>query len=381
MLSAGGLVEELSSEDSLRLNVLVANAEAIRIDENQMVVYGLNGEQEMRVDLNPTCRSDRYLTRVREMLSSAVLDSPGGYPVFLRRWTRMGQIDNEQMDRLLRLGEPEAVMAVVCSPGLTTELARRAWWAAPYAEHARRMLENERVVNGKMGPVLAEYLIEFLPFETEHRDMLETVRLILQPGLVDEQARQRLWDAGRSKKTYRIGFLEALPDDLPEQSVPHPAYEEHRSALESLAAENAAAALLVRVLSERGQAFLQVALDVMRRPADQDVVSALLNAVGGYFSAVRQGDERFREIEAVTELAEWACGEGCDVPEIRAVLETAPELRDEIRAMVALAHIDEQVVTPIFARTDAVGSVMRKKIEPVTSVLQEHFDALRGRGS
>lgn len=373
-------MEELSSEDSLRLNVLVTNAEAIRIDENQMAVYGLNGEQEMRVDLNPTCRSDRYLARVREMLSSAVLDSPGGYPVFLRRWTRMGQIDNEQMDRLLRLGEPEAVMAVVCSPGLTNELARRAWWAAPYAEHARRMLENPRVVKGEMGPVLAEYLIEFLPFETEHRDMLETVRLILQPGLVDQEARRRLWDAGRTKKTYRIGFLEALPHDLPEESVPHRAYEEHRDVLEALASENRAAALLARTLSDRGQAFLQVALDVMRRPADQDVVSALLNAIGGYFAAVRQGPESLREIEAVTELAERTCGD-YGVPEIAGLLEAVPALQEEIRAMVVLAHIDEQVVTPIFARTDAVGTVMRKKIEPVTSVLQAQFDILRGRGA
>jgi len=374
-------VEELSSEDSLRLNVLVTNAEAIRIDENQMVVYGLNGDQEMRVELNPTCRSDRYLTRVREVLSSAVLDSPGGYPVFLRRWTRMGQIDNDQMDRLLKLGEPEAVMAVVCSPGLTNELARRAWWAAPYAEHARRMLKNHQVVNGEMGPVLAEHLIEFLPFETERVDMLETVRLILQPGLVDDEARQRLWDAGRTKKTYRIGFLEALPDELPEQSVPHPAYDPHRARLEEMAADNGAAALLARVMSDGGQAFLQVAQDVMRRPADQEVVSALLNAIGGYFSSMRQSQESFREIEAVTELAEQTCGDGCQDQGIKGLIEAVPELRAEIRAAVALAHIDEQVVTPIFARTDAVGTVMRKKIEPVTSVLLAHFDVLRGRGA
>ena len=84
---------ELSSEDSLRLNVMIANAEAVRIDENALIVYGLNGEREMKVQLNPNSRSDKYLMAVREMLSAAVLDSPGGYPVFLRRWTRMGWID------------------------------------------------------------------------------------------------------------------------------------------------------------------------------------------------------------------------------------------------------------------------------------------------
>ncbi|MDH3354145.1 MAG: sulfur reduction protein DsrS, partial [Chromatiales bacterium] len=117
---------QLSSEDNLRLNVLITQAEAIRIDENEMIVYGLQGEQEMRVALNPTMRADKYLEQVRELLASVVLDSPGGYPIFLRRWSRMGQIDSDQLDRLLRSGEPEAVMAVVSAPGLTNELARRA---------------------------------------------------------------------------------------------------------------------------------------------------------------------------------------------------------------------------------------------------------------
>jgi len=44
------------------------------------------------------------------MLSSHVLGSPGGYPVFLQRWTRMGQTRDTQLDKLLLLGEPEAVV-------------------------------------------------------------------------------------------------------------------------------------------------------------------------------------------------------------------------------------------------------------------------------
>ncbi len=368
---------ELSSEDSLRLNVLIANAAAVRIDENALIVYGLNGEREMKVQLNPNCRSDKYLMAVREMLSSAVLDSPGGYPVFLRRWTRMGQIDSDQLDRLLKLGEPEAVMAVVCSPGLTDELARLAWWSAPYAEHARRMLENKRVVSGRMGKVLAEYLIDHLPFETEHGDMLNTVRLVLQPGLITGEQRKRLWESGRSRATYRVGFLAIEPDDLLEPVAPRWDLPEHSAELQPLiAAGNRYAIMLYKLLDSPGQTFAAVVVEAMRRPADQEVVSALLNAVGRYFSPVRSTQQHWRDMESIFIHVD----ELLDTPdaELKALLDAAPSLQKDIRAMLVLAHLDESPLIPIFAVSDAVGSVMRKKIEPVTTPMLDQFAQLRG---
>ena len=119
---------ELSSEDSLRLNVLInQDLQAIRIDESKMIVYALTGRGEAKVPLNPTCRDEKYLRIVREMFSTHALGSPGGYPVFLRRWTRMGQMREESLEGLLILGEPEAVVAVANSTELTEEVARRAW--------------------------------------------------------------------------------------------------------------------------------------------------------------------------------------------------------------------------------------------------------------
>lgn len=368
---------ELSSEDSLRLNVLIANAEAVRIDENALIVYGLNGEREMKVQLNPTCRSDKYLMAVREMLSAAVLDSPGGYPVFLRRWTRMGQIDSDQLDRLLKLGEPEAVMAVVCSPGLTDELARLAWWSAPYAEHARRMLENRRVVAGKMGPALAEYLVDHLPFETEHGDMLATVRLVLQPGLITAQQRTRLWESGRSKATYRVGFLAVDPENLLEPVAPRWDFAEHQAALQPLlAANNRYAVVLHRLLDSPGQTFAGVVVEAMRRPADQEVVSALLNAVGRYFQSLRRESRPLREMDEIFAVVEALLA--APDAELAALRAAVPALEAELRAMLVLAHLDESPLIPIFAVSDAVGSVMRKKIEPVTTPMLEQFAQLRG---
>ncbi|MBA1330869.1 sulfur reduction protein DsrS, partial [Candidatus Endoriftia persephone str. Guaymas] len=69
----------LSSEDALRLNVLLANKpKAIRIDESSMILYGLSEKGEAKVSLNPNCRDEQYLRQVRETLSGHVLGSPGG---------------------------------------------------------------------------------------------------------------------------------------------------------------------------------------------------------------------------------------------------------------------------------------------------------------
>ena len=126
----------LSDQDSLRLHVLLANnVKAIRIDESRMEVFGLTDEGEVKVPLNPNSRHEQYLKRVREMISGHVMGSPGGYPVFLQRWTRMGQTRNENLAELLMLGDPEADVAVVHAPGLSPVLAERAWWAMPEAEN------------------------------------------------------------------------------------------------------------------------------------------------------------------------------------------------------------------------------------------------------
>ena len=78
---------QLSQEDSLRLNVLLnQSVQAIRIDEGKMLVYGLTEKGEAKIQLNPNCKDELYVKRVRETISSHVLGSPGGYPVFLKRW-------------------------------------------------------------------------------------------------------------------------------------------------------------------------------------------------------------------------------------------------------------------------------------------------------
>ena len=371
---------DLSNEDSLRINVLLhQDVEAIRIDDSKMIVYGLSPRGEAQVPLNPNCRDEQYIKRVKEVISSHVLGSPGGYPIFLRRWTRMGQAKDDSLDRLLKLGEPEAVVAVVHAAGLTDELARRAWWAMPNSVNARCMLEKQSVVEGEMGKTLASFLVEFLPFEEDPRNMLESVRLVLQGELIDEATRNSLWARGQRKNAFYVGFLKMLPDDLPEEVVAHPDYENFKTRLSDLdAAGQPVARQLLRVLSPSGQAYINTATTVMKKPANQDVVVALLEAVESYFAPVRPNAPVSSEMSELVEQARQCCMNKT-IPAINEVLEQVPEAEPLLRAMLALSWVGVHVVNPIFARTDAIGTVMRRKLEPVSAPLLEMLLTLNGR--
>ena len=368
---------ELSSEDTLRLNVLLANSQAVRISEQHLCVYGLCGEGEARVQLNPTCRADRYLRYVREMLSSAILGSPGGYPVYLKRWTRMGQINNTRLQDLLMLGEPEAVVAVTRSPALTDELARRAWWAMPDAENARRMLRQSAVVSGAMGRVLAEFLVEFLPFEEDPHTIIESVSLVLQPGLIDDAVRREIWTRGLKKNVFLVGFLLATPDALPDPLPPHPHALVLQSQLPALG-ENLYAAQLQRALSQPGQTFLHACETVLRRPSNQDVVVAVLEALGGYFESARGDMEQSCEIGHMLSRARSpACADPGRANALETLQQRLPERTDQLAALLFLSQLGEPVVRSIFAHTDAVGSLMRRKLEPVISPILEQLSVLQ----
>lgn len=372
---------ELSLEDSLCLNVmLAAGVRAIRIDESALTIYGLTDKGEASVKLHPTGKNEPYLKLVKETLSEHALDSPGGYPVYLRRWTRMGQNLGENLDKLLLLGEPEAVISVAYSPKISNELAHDAWWAMPCADNARRMLEREAVLQGSMGPVLAAFLVEHLPFETEAHQIIDTVRLVLQPGLLTEETRQSLWNKTKHNNAYYVGFLERSPDDLPNPVAPRADWAAVRDALAPLIeAGNPYAKLLVRILSAQGQTFLRISEEVMLQPANQDVVRALFNALAGYFSAIRHIDPvRDATLETVLSESAVLLESAASPPALQSILNAAPALRAEIQAMLMLSGCRQSVTAPILNRTTAVGTLMRRKLEPVTSIVRQHMNVLHG---
>jgi len=374
-------MQELSPEDSLRLNVMLAGEiQAIRIDAANMTIYGLSPRGTASIKLHPIGRSDQYLRTARELLAGFAIGSPGGYPVYLQRWTRMGQARDKGLDRLLLLGEPEAITSVAYSNGLTDELARRARRAMPVADHARRMLERECVVQGEMGKVLADYLIEHLPFENEAHIIIDTIRILLQPGLTDAQTRLSLWRKGEIDNAYHVGFLARLPDEIPEQLSPRDDFETYKTQLESLIAQgNIYAQQLQRMLSAPGQTFLHAYDVVLRYPANQDVMLVLLEALASFYAELRTqhtcGD---KTIEAVVKNVELFISTRAPTSALSQLLQAIPELKNEVSAMLILSCMDANIATPIMSQTTASGSLMRRKLEPVSTPILQLIAVLTG---
>jgi hypothetical protein len=376
-------IMEISHEDNLRLNVLLANkVQAIRIDESKMIVYALSEKGEAKIQLHPTGRDEIYLKKVRELISGKILGSPGGYPVYLKRWTRMGQTKDDSLEQLLKLGEPEAIVAVVHAPTLTTELARCAWWALPNSENARSLLKNEDIAKSEFAKILAEYLVEFLPFEEDPINLIQSVGLVLQPDLIAEEMRQKLWIRGRTKTAYLLGFLWSQPDNLPNSlSVPRADAAEIQQYLSPLANKgNNIAKQLIKISSPRGQIFLDSCERVLRRPSNQEVVSVLFGLIAKYFENIRPNDyDDNLNIVSLIDRASNRCETCLDTSSVerREVLEILPEIQASIKAMLILSGLGYSVLQPIFSRTTAIGSLMRKKLTPITEPILEQFAILR----
>lgn len=369
---------ELSAEDSLRLNVLLSQElHAVRIDESKMTVFALTAKGEARVPLNAIGKDEPYIKEIKSLFSTHVMGSPGGYPVYLKRWTRMGQARDESLAQLLLLGEPEAVVAAVHAQGLTDELAARAWWAMPTAENARHMLEKQAVVEGETGKILAEFLLEFLPFEEEQSDMIESVRLVLQPGLISQEDKENLWSKTKTKRSFYVGFLHALADDLPISVDAHPKYDAtHKQLLPLIENGNVYAVMLEKLLSDKGQAYIKTLEDAFKKPGNQDVVVSLLSAVASYFESVLPQDFTDDDMTNICREADaLCCGKKKEINEVISIVDE--NVQKYLSAMTVLACLSVRLVNPIFARTDAIGTVMRKKIKPITDPVFERLTILR----
>lgn len=362
---------QLAHEDNLRLNVLFAQAvQAIRINEGTMTLHALTAKGEAKIKLNPTVRDEQYLRWIREWLSLKVTGSPGGYPVFLQRWTRTGHAHNN-LEHMLLLGEPEAIVAVVHSPDLSHDIASRAWWAYPSADTARRLLEKSAVAQGTLGKKLAAYLLEFLPFEEVALDVVDTVRLCLQGELILPAEREQLWSRAKRKNPFYVGFLHADAKHIPLPNAAHPQAEIIDNALEdALGANNPFANALNHTFSAGGQKWLQTLLLALEKPTDQDVVISLFRAIQKRFN-LPFAEVRGVEIETALQRAADYC-EGVNAPaELEIVLDAlTSEQHVYLQNMLVLAQLGEDSLNTVFGGSDAVGSVMRKHLEPLTKVIQ-----------
>ena len=372
---------ELSNEDNLRLNVLLAQElKAIRINESTMTIHALTNQGEAKVKLNPTLQDDQYLRMVRELISLKVTGSPGGYPVYIKTWTRMGHADNT-LEHMLLLGEPEAVIAVVYSPSLSHDIGVRAWWANPCTEVAMRLMEYEEVYKGELGKELAEYLMEFLPFEERQLNIVSMVRLCLRDNLITEKQKDKLWSRAQRRNPFMVGFMHADTHQIPITSKPSSQYTLYSTELLALAnADNIYAKTLLSLLDAEGQKWLKTLKLSLKKPVDQEVVISLFSAISQHFklplnTLIKDG-RGTRSIEIAIEHSQKVCDEPDNQMLAQLITELGDELLPSIDAMLVLAQMGEHTLIPIFSGNESVGTVMRKRLLPLTTPLLEKVDIL-----
>jgi hypothetical protein len=172
--------------------------------------------------------------------------------------------------------------------------------------------------------------------------------------VLTDAERLAIWKRGSSRNSYYVAFLELQPDQLPN---PRPARADHASV--PALADNPYCTMLEKALSAQGQTFLATTALILERPENQEVVNHTLNALAQWCAPLRQADEAARRSARV------------------ALLDAAPQFEADCAALDALAAVDADSVRPIFLKTTAIGSLMRRKIQPLVTPLLDAIAVLR----
>lgn len=368
----------LSNEDSLRLNVLSAQSvHAIRINESSMVLTALTDKGEARIELTPNSQHVAYLREVRTFLSEKYLGMPGGYPRHLQRWIRMG-VNHKSPDKMLLLGEPEAIVAMAHSAAISADLARYAWWAYQSPEIARNLLKSLDVSTSTLGPELAQFLFEFLPFEERPLDIIDSVKQCLQGTLISETNKLALWECAKRKNPYFVGFILAGPQSIPYIESAHTAYDAtFKQLYQEQAANNPYARTYLHFLSADGQKWLKSVHLALKKPTDPEAVIALFIAIDQYIDLDIGENRGVRQIEQAITRADFLCTTGNPPIQLSNVRDKLDYQKiNQLKSVLVLAQLGENTLNDIFGGRDATGTVMRKHLQPLTTQLNSTITTL-----
>ncbi|HCK77036.1 MAG TPA: hypothetical protein DHW07_07810, partial [Gammaproteobacteria bacterium] len=242
----------------------------------------------------------------------------------------------------------------------------------PTVEVARLMLSHPAVANGSLGPILGRFLLDHLPFETASRPIIDTVKLLLHSRLLNEQEIGRLWARAQNQVAWLVGFLSAGPQYL---NVPYETEPESHASLfvESSPIE----ALLTRTGSVRDRHFLHFVESALKQAIDMDTVVDTLNALGDYYKPLRGEEELPRSADALRRAVGTISGLSTEAfAQDHAGGRNHTRLHKQRAALITLSLCGEPLVAPFFAKSDAVGSLMRRKLEPVISPVFSALDTL-----
>ncbi|HIF46944.1 hypothetical protein [Candidatus Thioglobus sp.] len=342
----------LEPEDILKLNVLIATSVAIRIDTYKLTVVGLNAQfKEQIIALKPSGDSEVYIKEVKKLLVTQVLGAMGGYPSYLKRWSRMGQVESSNLTSLLKLGEVEAVVAVSNSTNLDNDLLKLTWWCATntdnQAEIGRFLLTKPFVLNTQTGREIAQYLLEFLPFVNDIEQLIDTTSLVLQEGLIEQKDKDRLWKQGQRKTAFLVGFVERMRGNLPNEfNLKIPNYE-HSD--------------LQIINNQQSQLFLTTLGHILKKINQEYVLYRALEVLGQYMS--HQDISTQNTIEKITN-------------QISDLSLTANNEQDKLDARLLLAGVSEKLVVSTISAHNLTGSAIRKKLAHVLEPIQQALKTL-----
>ena len=139
---------------------------------------------------------------------------------------------------------------------------------------------------------------------------------------------------------------------------------------------------LCRLLSPAGQSYLTSVEAVLKKPLNQDVMVELMHALDQHAAALSLGECKLDVIEDIVRMAEAMMGGEVDAggeasQSLQCLLQVCPDSAHHVRAMLVLALLGEAVLNPVFSRTDAIGTVMRKKLKPLTEPIHEQINILK----
>ena len=366
----------LSPQDKLRLGVLATrNVRAVRIDESAASLSALTDEGEARIPLDPGPEPRRYFRALRDHLSELFLNLPGGYPAHIGRWTRMDSLHRDP-ERLLLLGDPEAVVAVAFADRLDARVAADVWWCSQSVEIALALLRHPGAADWPVGQELAHFMLEHLPFEEDAAIVAGALGRILQPGLVSGDRAAELWRRGHRRHPWRAGFFLGHPALYPDTRGEHP---EYRALGERLSGRgqgrNPVGRLLLEFLGEPGRNSLAALVGALDNPREQEVVTLVFRRVQDVFRWPGPAPERPREPAAA-----WSLAEGLLEREEGHAGAIRPVLGDGqwecLRSLAFLCLAGEEMLVPVFGGNTFSGSVMLRHLGPVLADIRNAAGAV-----
>ena len=199
----------------------------------------------------------------------------------------------------------------------------------------------------------------------------------MQGDLVTEKVRNDLWKKGQRKNALLVGFLKSLPNNLPVKYSEHKELAVIKEKLSSLK-DNVFSKIILGLLSKEGQAYLSTVEAVMKKPSNQDVVISLFDTVKNYFKSVCPNQTEYQDIEVLlTDANKYVDVTATQFDDLKVFLEKHPELSGMVKSIIILSLINESLLNPVFSRTDAIGSLMRKKIDHIISPLANEISILK----